>query len=73
MSKLTRKAWLRVSKVLETFFAEAAVLLAVFPILDELVARGVQGVTLRLVVTSVLLTLVLLSIAMLLAVLDEEE
>ena len=65
--------WLRIAKVLETFLAEAAVLIAVFPILDVFVQYGGAGVTWRLVVTSGTLTLVLLGLAFAIAVIAEEE
>ena len=60
-------------RVLETFLGEAAVLLAVFPVLDEFVQRGREGVTLRLVVISFAGAGLLLSGAVTLAVVFDEE
>ncbi len=55
-----------------TFLSGAAVLLAVFPILDEFVQRGLQGVTLGLVAISLGGASVLLAIALLLAIRTQE-
>ncbi len=62
----------RAIKVVETFLAEAAVLLAVFPILDEFIQRGLEGVTLKLAVVSVGGASLLLAVAILLAVTTQE-
>ncbi len=59
-------------RVLEAFLSEAAVLLAVFPILDEFVQYGRKGVTLRLVVISLVGSALLLTGAVVLAITTEE-
>ena len=70
--KLSTAARARVLHVLETFLTEAAVLLAVFPVLDEFVQHGPQGVTLKLSVVSIGGAVLLLIISMLIAATIEE-
>lgn len=63
----------RIIRIVETFLGEAAVLLAVFPILDEFVQRGREGVTLKLVMFSMSGAGFLLLSAITLAVVFDEE
>ena len=67
MSRFPPGSKIRAVRMIETFFAEAAVLLFVFPVLDEYVQHGNQGVTLGLIVISVVAALFFLALAVLLA------
>lgn len=68
-----RGSRVRAAKVLETFCAEAAVLLLVFPVLDEFIQHGMQGVTWRFSSVVLLVSLSFLSVALLIAVFVHEE
>ncbi len=63
----------RVAKVLETFSAEAGVLLLVFPLLDEFVQRGRQGISWKLIAASLGGSAVCLAIALIIAAVVKEE
>ena len=58
----------RVGHVLETFCAEAAVLLLVFPMLDEFVQRGRSGLSWRLIAASLGSSLFFLTAALFFAI-----
>lgn len=71
--KLPSGWYKRIAKVLETFFAEAAVLLLVFPVLDEFVQRGRAGVSSKLVAASLAGSATFLVAALIIATFVTEE
>ncbi len=63
----------RTADVLEMFCAEAAVLLLVFPLLDEFVQHGRQGISWKLISASLSGSLAFLLAAMLIAIFIKKE
>lgn len=64
----------RIAKQAETFFTEAAVLLFVFPLLDELLHHeGVRGVNWPIILSGLLLALILYVVGLIIAAFTEED
>ncbi len=63
----------RIASLLKTFLGEAAVLVFVFPVLDRAVSSGLQGISRVLIAWSLSASFILLSIAMLIAVIQESD
>jgi hypothetical protein len=68
LSKPPEGAFRRLAKMTETFFAEAGVLLFVFPVLDEYVQHGKGAITMHLIGGSLMTSFCCYSAAALLAV-----